>query len=90
VSKRTTEAVLRDELAKAARELESALRARDAASEKARRATIAVDERKAVVAYSIELRDRARKALEAILGRPLNDEELVAGGFRKENEEAAS
>lgn len=90
MSKRTTEAVLRDELAKAARELESALRARDAASEKARRATIAVDERKAVVAYSIELRDRARKALEAILGRPLNDEELVAGGFRKENEEAAS
>lgn len=80
--KRTTEAVLRGELAKAARELANAIKARDAAMEKARLASVAVDGTKAAVAYAVELRSRARKALEAILGRPLNDDELLAGGFR--------
>lgn len=81
--KRSTETVLRDELRRAASNLAAAIRKRDEAEERARVAKVAVDKRKALVAYAVDQRERARKALEAILGRPLTDDELVETGFLK-------
>lgn len=89
MAKRTTEAVLRDELAKTARELATAITKRNEAEERAKAARIAADGRKAAVAEAIEMRDRARRALESIIGRPLKDDELVAAGLREPTTEPA-